>query len=643
MDDNRTYGWHSSFEEFCAANPLMIRNALETFVSERSQTQISAWDQSISILQSQQKQLIQDDPNAGGYHDILEYQLPMESRRPDAVLLSNGSVMVAEFKGKRYPTLADIDQVAAYARDLRSYHRECSSRPIIPVLIPILRQEAMEQQNGVFIIRPEELHILHRMILTEVKAEPIEPEVFLNYNAYTPLPTLVQAARELFESRQIREVWRARAATDPAVVRAIELCRQSASQRKRRLILITGVPGSGKTLVGLRIVHERSLDDLAIVRDRGRPTAPAVFLSGNAPLVKVLQYALGKGTGNGKTFVRGVKDYVKYHARSDKVIPNEHVIVFDEAQRAWDAERVAEKHDYTKWGATEAKSEPEYFVDFAQKVPEWCVLVGLIGSGQEIHVGEEGGIIQWRHAIEQCTRPEDWTVHAPRQLSEVFEDSGLAFEPDDTLNLDTEIRYHLVPKLHEFVDGLLTNASMERCKGIADELFANGMIMYITRNQQAAMDYVRERYTGNSEARYGLVASSRDKDLVKYGINNDYKSTLKIDLGPWYYDGVGSSKSCCNLGSTVTEFQIQGLELDMVILCWGTDLIWMDSNWSIERAKGFKRGSGVKDPRQLRLNAYRVLLTRGRDGAVIFVPPDPLLDNTFNRLIECGYRILIEY
>jgi len=157
---------------------------------------------------------------------------------------------------------------------------------------------------------------------------------------------------------------------------------------------------------------------------------------------------------------------------------------------------------------------------------------------------------------------------------------------------------------------------------------------------ELAKSYVRNLYENNKEARFGLVASSRDKELVRYGINNDWNSTRNIHPGPWFSEPAGAPESCCNLNTTVTEFQAQGLELDMTILCWGTDFVWKDGKWNTDRAKGFKRGAKVKDPFQLRKNSYRVLLTRGRDGTVVFVPSDPYLDGTYYRLVECGFKEL---
>ena len=181
-------------------------------------------------------------------------------------------------------------------------------------------------------------------------------------------------------------------------------------------------------------MHARYLDDLAVTRDDGKPTTPAVFLSGNGPLVEVLQYEM-RSAGDGKTFVRCVKDYVKRYSSKRSLVPPEHVLVFDEAQRAFDTDKMRESHDNEH-----ARSEPEEFISFADRIPEWCVVVGLIGSGQEIHVGEEAGLAQWRTAVELSDKRSEWTIHAPTAVAGLFHGGVVPFEQRPALNLDVELR-----------------------------------------------------------------------------------------------------------------------------------------------------------------------------------------------------------
>jgi hypothetical protein len=409
----------------------------------------------------------------------------------------------------------------------------------------------------------------------------------------------------------------------------------------RHLVLVTGVPGAGKTLVGLRTVHAHFLDDLAVPRANGRPTAPAVFLSGNGPLVEVLQYELRRAGGGGKVFVRGVKDYVKQYSTRPGLVPPEHVLVFDEAQRAFDAEQVREKHLSTP-GFQAGKSEPEHFIDFACRIPEWCVVVGLIGSGQEIHVGEEAGLIQWLQAIEGAKDPAAWQIHAPSSVCSQLGGHVVGIKASDQLSLDKEIRFHLASDLHGFVEQLLAGKPAADLALLVARLEEHGYHLRITRDLEAGKRYLRERYGENQEARFGLVASSKDRDLVNFGVSNDYPSTKRVRFGPWYSDDEddGERRSCRHLSDCVTEFGAQGLELDSCLLAWGTDLLWDGCKWSNARARGYRPGAHVRDPLQLRLNAYRVLLTRGRDGTVVCVPRLPMLDGTHSYLVNCGVRRL---
>ncbi len=639
MTDPTPHGWSSDFPTFHESTVAGIRERLQAYVADAGPSQIRAWVDSIPALQQEVGEVMAADSNAGRYSTILEYQLPMESRRPDVIVLAKGTVIVLELKGKSEPSLADIDQVAAYARDLKCYHRECDGRPVIPVVVPMRARGVVGMDGNVRILGPDTLDRFLVDLDSADSQDEVSRDRFLDEDAYRPLPTLVKAARELFHSGTLRSIHRAKAATDPAVEAITSIIHEAARTQTRHLVLLTGVPGAGKTLVGLRIAHAHFLDDLAVDRGTGKPTAPAVFLSGNGPLVEVLQYELRGGGGAGKTFVRGVFDYVKTYSRGRKAVPPEHVLVFDEAQRAFDAEQVRDKHANTA-GFEGGKSEPEHFIEFADRIPKWCVVIGLIGSGQEIHVGEEAGVGQWRDAVAGARDPAEWKVHGPAEVRLAMEDGPVAFHANDRLSLDTEIRFHLATDLHAFVAGLLDHADAEVNRALALQLESQGYHLRITRSLETAAGYLKERYAEHPDARYGLLASSKDKDLVRFGVKNDFPSTKALKFGPWYGEPESDplGRSCRCLRDCVTEFGAQGLELDAVLLAWGTDLASRNGAWSTACARGYKKGARVKNPFQLRLNAYRVLLTRGRDGVVMFLPPIPWLDETFQYLCASGFR-----
>jgi len=410
---------------------------------------------------------------------------------------------------------------------------------------------------------------------------------------------------------------------------------QAAREQSRNLVLVTGVPGAGKTLVGLRVVHSHFLDDLATPRSSGDTTAPAVFLSGNGPLVEVLQYELRDAGGDGKAFVRGVKDYVKTYSRSKSAVPPEHVLVFDEAQRAWDEHQMAEKHR-----GTGGRSEPDQLIEFAERIPGWCVIVGLVGGGQEIHVGEEAGLGQWAKAIRKASDPSRWRIYGPSRTESQLTDRGpVVFSSKETLNLDREIRFHMAQHLHRFVGALLDAVPANELQPIAAELEAQGYHLRITRVLDEAKQYLRERYSENRDARFGLLASSKDKCLPCFGVPNEYQATKVLKIGPWYADAEDAPRalSCRHLSTCVTEFAAQGLELDASLVAWGTDLRLDGTKWTNAAARGYKRGAQIRDPFRLRVNSYRVLLTRGRDGVVVFVPPLPALDETYSYLCAAGF------
>ena len=631
------FGWESDFPTFSGTEARVVRVSLQEFLDGAGELQVIAWDESIPKLQTEVTEILAADAGANEYTAILEYELPLELRRPDVVLLVSGAVVVLELKGKEVPEQADLDQAAAYARDLRCYHKHCADREVHAVVVPTLATGYEGVRGGVHVAGPDALHELVQQLQRPWEGGPVSAKDFLARDAYCPLPTLVQAARELFLNHTIRPIHRARALTDPAVDEISRIAHQAAQAKSRHLVLLSGVPGSGKTLVGLRAVHSPALSDLAVARaDGAKPTAPGIFLSGNGPLVQVLQYELRSAGGGGKAFVRDVLNYVTEFANNPQLVPPQHVIVYDEAQRAWDLEKVA-----ARGKVRNPESEPELFVNFGERIPEWCVLIGLIGSGQEIHDGEEAGLGQWRLALEASTDASGWTVHAPQAtLERVFADSSVRCEAQEALDLDTELRFHLATELDAFVDNLLEPGSHPENCGLAEALEQQAYHLRMTRDQDVARRYFWKRYDDSPESRFGLLASSRDKSLEDWDVPNGWHSTQRLQLGPWYGEDETDRRSCRHLKTCVTEFGAQGLELDGVLLAWGTDLMRVDERWSDERAKRYVRSSHVKDPFQLRLNSYRVLLTRGRDGVVVFVPPMRELDETAAYLQENGFQVL---
>jgi hypothetical protein len=489
-----------------------------------------------------------------------------------------------------------------------------------------------ELVDGAWVIAPKGLDGLLQRIGQTLSGSPITPESFLAEDTYCPLPSIVDAARELFEHGELPYIKRARACTDPALEAITNIAREAAATKTRHLVFLQGVPGSGKTLVGLQLVHARWLSSLAVPRADGRPRPPAVYLSGNGPLVVVMQHALASAGAGGKTFVQGVKEYIAFYSKK-KRIPPEHLVVFDEAQRAHDAAQFAKVHKLK----TPEGSQPSHLLEFMERVPDWCVLVALIGTGQAIHVGEEAGLPLWREALLRATR-STWTVHAPSATEAVFQDAGIPTRWHPSLSLDTELRHHLVPRVHELVELLVERDDAPRAAKLAEDLHQGGHRFLLTRSLDSARAYLRSRYAEAPRARYGLIASSRCKRLEEFEVDNSFQTTKRLKVGPWYNAPASDPLSCRALDTVVTEFQAQGLELDMALMAWGTDYRRAEGAWNSSLAR--RHQHAVADPHALRRNSYRVLLTRGRDGTLIFVPPLPELDETWDWLRACGLRTL---
>jgi hypothetical protein len=587
----------------------------------------------VPALQRECRELADEDALAPSYSTILEYELPYDLRRADLIVLERAAVVVAEMKGYRGLSQGAIDQLLGYTRDLRAYHASCANRPLLPVLITAVASRMPSEQSGVRICHPADFHTVLAEIAAAHPGNSLRADEFVSPGAYVPLPTIVQAAQQLFETRELPYIKRARSATDPALREITDIAHQAAQDGTRHLVLLSGVPGSGKTLVGLQLVHARWLDDLAEPRGTGEPAPAGIYLSGNDPLVLVLQDALSDGGGGGQTFVRSIKRYVNHYSKRNSGTPPEHLIVFDEAQRAHDAERVAHVHDKEV-----GLSEPQHLLHICERIPRWNVLVALIGTGQAIHVGEEVGVPLWRGAVDSVAQVGQWHVHCAPHLAEHFSGGSFKLSVTPRLNLDTELRFHLAKDVHRFVEGLLTDDDPQLLRGLAEGLFANDFRFWVTRDLETAKAYLRERYAKSPRARYGLVASSKDKILPQFHVDNTYQATKQLRVGPWYNAEPADARSCCQLNTVATEFASQGLELDFALLAWGSDLRRLDGRWSDDRSGKYQMP--VWDRLALRKNVYRVLLTRGRDGSVVFVPRAGEMEETWGHLRECGFREL---
>jgi hypothetical protein len=579
-----------------------------------SKEQIKAWEGSIVILKKSLQEFLHTHSELTEAYIVFEYELPRErGRRPDVLLLLKSSVVVLEFKEYSSIQQSFVDQVAAYARDLNHYQEYSHDLIFTPVLLLTRAKELKKSLDDVAILSPDHLvdYLKYYWTLENQRPQKIDAQKWLSGD-YAPLPSLVQAARTIFQHEPLPSIRRAASAGIPETLKKLhEIAAIAKANKEHHLALITGVPGAGKTLVGISFVYE--------IFNKEEESKEAVLLSGNGPLVKVLQYAL-----KNSVFVQDVHGFLKTYGGGSSKIPKESVFIYDEAQRAWDKARVSEKRGHDK-------SEPEDFLIIGSK-KEWCLMVGLIGEGQEIYLGEEGGLKQWNEAITSTSVP--WKVHCPEKLSSIFTNASET-SINEELNLTQTLRSHLAEDVQKWVNAVL-NGLPDEAASYIKTINAQGFDMYLTRDLEKAKKYVLERYGNDLEKRYGLVASSKYKILPKYSVPNDFMSTKVVREGPWFIDDYTSPQSCCQLTKVMTEFGCQGLELDFPIVCWENDFVWDGEKWKVTRET-----KGALDSFNLRKNSYRVLLSRGRDGMIVFVPNDTSLDTTYSYFQNTGLSPLM--
>ena len=578
----------------------------DEYVLSLGTSQEHAWKDCYDNLQKYLP-LIDNDNKQFGI--IFEYALPYESgRRPDVLLVSKEQVIILEFKMKNIFLPEDIDQVAAYARDIREYHYESRDKVVTPVLVltKTTNEEPTELPNGVITVSADYLPEL-----VDLKAlgtvTPCDLNSWMN-SKYEPLPTFVVAANMFMKHEELPNIRRVNSTGIPDAIRFLkELTDNAKENQKHVLALVTGVPGAGKTFLGLQYVYDVC---------ESNENANSVYLSGNGPLIKVLTDAL-----NSNVFVKSIHTVVNEYIAGKAKGFNKNILVFDEGQRAWDKQQMSSKRRTDK-------SEPDVLVELADEELDWAVLLILVGEGQEINNGENSGLAQWNTALNRSYL--DWEVVCPEKLVHIFEDDHEVIA-NDNLNLNTTLRSYLASDVSKFVN-LIIDGDISGAKALSDSILAAGFNMYVTRDLNAAKNYCINRYAGNENKRYGLMASSKAYNLSSYRM----KPQFQPDVAAWFNRAPSEAGSCCQLSVTVSEFDCQGLEVDMPIVGWGTDMLWGDSGW----AKFKENESADSDANTYRINSYRVLLTRGRDGFIAFIPDETRFDCTYNVMVRAGIKKL---
>lgn len=647
--------WYaSSIATFLEADPDSVVGALTRNSSfSVDPTQTTAWLAEIAVLKT----------TLSGFTGslFLEFNIPRMGRRVDAVVIIGPAVIAIEFKvGEETHDLTAIEQVWDYSLDLKYFHRGSHRVPVLPVLVATgaahSRTVAFKSDpDGLFrpiAVSVSDLRHVISSFLNSLPSNTLDGQLWAR-EPYHPTPTIIEAARALYASHSVEDIARHDAGENLTVTsQYVETVLADARSRKRKVIcFVTGVPGAGKTLVGLNIATQH--------HPKEEP-AEAVFLSGNGPLVDVLQEALirdevarkktegvrirkvdaGKGI---KAFIQNVHHF-RDNCLVDPAPPFEHVAIFDEAQRAWNLRKTADFMKRKKGKPDFPHSEPDYLLSCMDRHKDWAFVVCLVGGGQEINDGE-AGIGAWLDAV--MTSFKGWDVHISPHLRDSEYAAGKALEslearPDvrfaDALHLAVSMRSFRAEHVSSFVKTLL-DCDTVGAQGLLKDFSARFPLM-ITRHLGRAKAWVRERARGSE--RYGLLASSNAQRLKPHAID----IRVKTDHRLWFLNGKEDTRSSYYLEDAATEFQVQGLEVDWACVTWDGDLRRTASGWSFHEFKGSKWTRVKIEQNQHYLkNAYRVLLTRARQGMVIFVPPastdDPTraaahYDPTFEYLREVG-------
>ncbi len=641
--------------EFLQESPDAIVGKLSQYAIKLSSSitdlQLNAWKGQVQILQANLSRL----PEA---HIAFEYVIPRMGKRVDVIVLYAGRVFVLEFKvGEgNYPAAA-LEQALDYALDLKNFHAESHEREIVPVLVATNAKEIPQtiSKFGDGVFQPLKCNADNYLdsiwVLNQQEGDfvpPVDANEWLK-SMYQPTPTIVEAAQALYAGHSVKDITRSSAKKINLTITAnaiSEVIEGAKGRGHKAICFVTGVPGSGKTLAGLNVASQRS---------DAKEGEHAVFLSGNGPLVTVLQEALtrdkvqsAKEQGHSirksdakaqtKTFIQNIHHFRDEYIKDTRA-PSDRIVIFDEAQRAWTKEQTSKFMAQKKGIADFNQSEPEYLISVMDRHQDWAVIICLVGGGQEINTGE-AGLTEWFTALKE--KFPQWKVFVSDRLADPVYTNGeniyagftsgqLTYEED--LHLDVAVRSYRSERLSEFV-GKLLDCDVGAARTIYSEI-RDDYPIFVTRNADAAREWLREKARG-SEGR-GIVASSGGYRLRPYGI--DVKRT--IDPAAWFLNDSDDIRSSDFLEDVGTEFDVQGLELDWTCVAWDANLRKTADGWEYRRFSGTKWQQLKKmEAQRYLLNSYRVLLTRARQGMIIFVPEGDERDQT--RLPEF-YDPVFEY
>lgn len=662
----------SNFKSFINTDPYSILGHIhDAFHGQALTTTDEAWLGEINLLQEVLTPWQDEEAEI-----IFEYDIPRLGKHIDVVLLLRGIIFCLEFKVGQKDTLqADVEQVMDYALDLKNFHRYSRDRIIVPVLIPTKHKTSSTS----FMPSVYDDSILNPLITGADGLENTIEGVLHHFKAcnpgtikdwiispYTPTPTIIEAARSLYENHSVEDITRHEAdkvTTDATIEYILDVIRHSKTEGEKSICFVTGVPGAGKTLVGLDVAVKQSYQEDGTLNEEDG----AVYLSGNGPLVAVLTEALSRDNYK-KTIERGEKKKLSdsrrevskfiqiIHRYRDNMLAKiknpvvdgkleidpekavklqqsgygevEHVAIFDEAQRAWTHKRIA---DYLKRGGTYGNklkvpnfpmSEAAFLIWSLDQREDWATIVCLIGGGQEINTGE-AGISEWITALNE--RFPHWNVYISDKLTEPEYAEGkvnelLKYNPNavfsDKLHLGVSLRSFRAERLSAFVHSLLSlnpNASV-----LYRDVVNHGYPIVLTRSMDKAREWLRRQARGTQQT--GILiskVSARFKPLAVHVLPQNDDNAVH-----WFLEDKTDVRSSNFLEEAATEIQVQGLEVDFACILWDADMRYDNGAWSFWKFNGKTQWIPEKnvEVKKYMLNAYRVLLTRARQGIVICIP-----------------------
>ena len=664
--------YNSDFKSFIEADPYHVLGCIIDAYHGNVQTSSEeAWVGEINLLQNVLLAWKEEEAEI-----IFEYDIPRLGKRIDVVLLLRGLIFCLEFKvGQKDVLQSDVEQVMDYALDLKNFHRYSHDRIIIPILIPTKHASS----SGSFMPSVYNDSIFNPLITGEGGLKKIIQEVLYYTDAnipgtikdwiispYTPTPTIIEAARSLYENHSVEDITRHEAdkvSTDSTISYILEVINHSKRKGEKSICFVTGVPGAGKTLVGLDVAVKQSYqDDGTFNEDDG-----AVYLSGNGPLVAVLTEALARDNykkarekSKDKKLSDSRREVSKFiqiiHRYRDNMLAKiknpvvngeleidpdkavklkqsgygevEHVAIFDEAQRAWTHKRIA---DYLKRGGTYGNklkvpnfpmSEAAFLIWSLDQREDWATIICLIGGGQEINTGE-AGISEWIIALNEHF--PHWNVYISNKLTEPEYAEGKVNELleynqnvvfSDKLHLGVSLRSFRAERLSAFVHSLLSFNS--DAVDLYKDVVSHGYPIMLTRDMNKARQWLRQQARGSQQT--GILiskVSARFKPLAVHVLPQDEDNAVH-----WFLEDKTDVRSSNYLEEAATEIQVQGLEVDYACVLWDADMRYKDDKWTFWKFNGKTQWIPEKniETQKYMLNAYRVLLTRARQGMVICIP-----------------------